>query len=84
MNGDMHECPILFNKTIDELRRIGARGGRAHARNWRARQKAMPVASPRVPAVRLPLETTAQAVAVLDAQFHWLRGAERTCDARRR
>jgi len=29
---------ILFNKTIDQCRIIGARGGRAHARNMRLRK----------------------------------------------
>ena len=29
---------ILFNKTIDQCRKIGARGGRAHARNLRMRK----------------------------------------------
>jgi hypothetical protein len=35
----MKDIPILFGKTIDDLRHIGALGGRAHARNCRARQK---------------------------------------------
>ena len=70
----------LFNKTIEQLRQIGARGGRAHGRNWRVRQRAVqeaaanqPVTEPLVHAV----ETTAQAIAALDAQFPWLRHAER-------
>jgi hypothetical protein len=29
--------PYLFNQTIEQMRRIGARGGKTHARNWRAR-----------------------------------------------
>ena len=77
--------PILFNKGLEELRRIGARGGRAHARNWRARQKAAQATAPQmVMAPRPPRESTAQAVATLDALFPWLRGAERRCDTRRR
>ncbi len=60
----MSEYPILFNLTIDQLRRIGARGGRAHARNWRARRNATPVVSPCVPAAMVPLETIVQAVAI--------------------
>ena len=76
--------PILFNQTLEQLRRIGARGGRATARNRRARQRgtpaaaALPVAAPGA----CPLETTAQAIATLDAQFPWLRQIERR--ARRR
>jgi hypothetical protein len=73
----MSAFPILFNQTPEQLRRIGTRGGRAQARNWRARQRAnqaagLPVAHPAVPS----LETTAQAIATLDAQFPWLRQAE--------
>jgi hypothetical protein len=68
---------ILFNKTPSQLRLIGARGGRAYGRNQRARRALLPP-SPAVP--RLPVatgESTAQAVAVLDARFPWLRCAER-------
>lgn len=76
--------PILFNKNLEQLRRIGARGGRAHARNWRARRKMVSTATSQIAiARRPPLETTAQAVASLEAQFPWLRGAERRGDARR-
>ena len=79
----MTEYPILFNQTIDQLRRIGARGGRAHGRNWRAQQRAtMRAPLPTVPPAMPPVETTAQAVAALDAQFPWLRGSERRCDRR--
>jgi hypothetical protein len=31
---------LLFNQTPEQLRRIGARGGNAQARNRRARQQA--------------------------------------------
>jgi hypothetical protein len=81
----MNEYPILlFNQTSESLRRIGARGGRAQARNRRARQEAarhdaLPVA----PCVPPPVESTAEAIATLDAGYPWLRGAERRCDARR-
>jgi hypothetical protein len=73
----MTAYPILFNQTPDQLRRIGARGGRARGRNWRACQRAasaeaLPMARPE----GLPLETTAQAIATLDAQFPWLCRAE--------
>jgi hypothetical protein len=80
----MTHIPYLFNQTIEQMRRIGARGGKTHARNWRASQRAagggqretlMPAAP--------PLETTTQAMAVLDAQFAWLRGAEKPVRQRR-
>jgi hypothetical protein len=73
----MSDCPILFNKRIADLRRIGALGGRAYARNCRARrQAAQRVDSMPLP-VSVPVETTAQAIATLDARYPWLRGAER-------
>ena len=81
----MNDIPILFGKSIDDLRHIGALGGRAHARNCRARQKALlrNAAAP-IPAIIRPLqETTAEAVAALDAEFPWLRGAERRGERRR-
>ena len=74
---------ILFNQTIESLRRIGARGGKAHARHWRARQKAMRQAAPRsLPVVVVPRETTAQAIARLDTQFPWLSNAGRPANRR--
>ena len=80
----MSECPILFHKTIEDLRRIGARGGRAYSRNCRARRQAAQCARPAtVLLIVPPVETTAEAVAALDEQFPWLRGAERRCDPRR-
>jgi hypothetical protein len=80
----MTHIPFLFNQTIEQMRRIGARGGKAHARNWRARQRAAGAGQREtgVP-VAPPLETTTQAVAVLDAQFAWLRGAEKPGRQRR-
>ena len=68
----------LFNKTADQMHAVGARGGRAHGRNLRARLsecRRAPVAPVVVPDVEI--ETTAQAIATLDAQFPWLVGAER-------
>jgi hypothetical protein len=80
----MKEYPLLFNQTPDSLRRIGARGGRAQARNRRARQKAQrEVPLLITPCLPPPVESTAQAIATLDARYPWLRGAERRCDARR-
>jgi hypothetical protein len=80
----MTHIPFLFNQTAEQMRSIGARGGRARARNWRARQRAAgtePPPAPRPPAP--PPETTTQAMAVLDAQFAWLRGAEKPLHPRR-
>ena len=66
---------ILFNKSPEQLRQIGARGGRAQARNRRHRLLAQ--AAPVPPVVDPVAETAAIAVATLDARFPWLRGAER-------
>jgi hypothetical protein len=80
----MQEYPILFNQTSESLRRIGARGGRAYGRNRRARQKlACSDTLPVLPCEPPTMESTAQAIRVLDATFPWLRGAERRCDTRR-
>ena len=68
---------ILFNKSLEQARRLGARGGRAHACNQRIRRARMPAPLPTIPLRLAPRETTAQAIAVLDAQFPWLRGAEK-------
>jgi hypothetical protein len=68
---------ILFNKTPEQLRRLGARGGRAHARNHRTRRALMPESPEAVSLQATPRETTAQAIALLEAQFPWLRGAAR-------
>jgi hypothetical protein len=66
---------ILFNKTLEQARQLGARGGRAYASNQRARRARLPAPLPTVPLRQAPRETTAEAIAVLDAQFPWLRGA---------
>jgi hypothetical protein len=72
-----HSPYLLFQQTPAQLRRVAARGGRATARNRRARMRA--ATPPRLPAVAQPQlhpETAAQAIAVLDSQFPWLRGIE--------
>src|SRR5450432_1569492 len=68
---------ILFNKSPEQLRRLGARGGRAYGRNQRLSRAQMPAppAAGALPAAAG--ETAAEAIAVLDAQFPWLRGAEK-------
>jgi len=67
---------ILFNKSPLQLRLLGARGGRAYGRNQRARRALMPTPPAPIPGRAAPQETTAQAIAVLDAQFPWLRRAQ--------
>src|ERR1700724_3447507 len=68
----------LFNKSPLQLRLIGARGGRAFGRNQRLRRALLPTAPPAaVPRRAALLPTTAEAIALLDAQFPWLRAAER-------
>ena len=69
--------PMLFHQTPESLRRIGARGGRACARNWRARQRLATTAAPVTVRPMVARQTTAQTIATLDAQFSWLRRAER-------
>ena len=69
---------ILFNKTPLQLRSVGARGGRACQRNWRARRDRialLPMPSP-VSLCAAPTQTTAEAIASLDARFPWLRCAQ--------
>jgi hypothetical protein len=66
----------LFNKSPLQLRRIGALGGKAHSRNQRARRALMPALPASVPLRNAPQQSTADAIAVLDARFPWLRCAE--------
>src|SRR6266478_3172583 len=68
---------ILFNKSPEQLRRLGACGGKANARNQRARRALVPTPLQPVPPRPVPGETATQAITVLDAQFPWLRGAEK-------
>ena len=73
-----HAYPnALFNKSPLQLRRIGALGGKAYARNSRARRAMMPAPPPATPLSSAPRQSTAEAVAVLDAQFPWLCAEER-------
>jgi hypothetical protein len=58
---------------------LGARGGRAYGRNQRARRALLartPVPPPAAPVFAGPGPTTADAVALLDSRFTWLRAAE--------
>ena len=74
-----HNPYILFNKSPEQCRQLGAQGGRAFARNQRLRRlarPASPVTGPATPHDPMQ-ETAAQAIATLDAQFPWLHGAEK-------
>ena len=75
---------ILFNKSPLQLRRIGARGGKAFGRNQRLRRALLPPTPATVSLPAVPRHTTAEAVAALDARFPWLRGAEKREATRRR
>ena len=68
---------ILFNKSPEQLRLLGARGGRAYGRNRRDRRAHLPPPPAPAPRQVAPRETAAQASVLLDAQFPWLRGAEK-------
>ena len=65
---------ILFRKTIEQCRQLGARGGRTHARNLRLRQSQAPL-QPGAEIPGPPSETAHQASLRLDAQFPWLAAA---------
>lgn len=65
----------LFNKTPEDMRRIGALGGRARARNLRLR-KVCPAPGARESS-RPHEETAAEAIRRIDALCPWLVGAER-------
>ena len=65
---------ILFNRTIDQCRSIGRRGGRARVRNLRARNASHVAA---IPAARPSEDETArQAIERIDVLCPWLKGCE--------
>ena len=74
----MTEFPyILFNKSPEQMRQLGACGGRAYGRNERARRALVTTPPEAVPPTARPQQTAAEAIHILDTQFPWLRGAER-------
>ena len=74
----METIPLLFNQTLESVRRMGARGGKACARNRRARQNAAAqVTAPSISVIVVPVESTTRAIARLDAKFPWLQAAKR-------
>ena len=64
-----------FNQSAEQRRRVGARGGKAQARNRRGRVQLRSLPKPEV--LLPPPQTAAQSIAALDAQFPWLCGAEK-------
>ncbi len=68
---------ILFNKSPVQLRLLGAGGGRTYGRNQRLRHSLMATPPEAVPLKAAPPATIAEAIALLDAQFPWLRSAEK-------
>ena len=69
---------LRLSQTPEQRRRVGARGGRAAARSRRARlQTAAALAPAGVSRREHPIESTAAAIAALDAQFPWLLGAQK-------
>ena len=71
---------VLFNKSPLQLRLLGARGGRTFGRNQRARRARIalvPTPTRAEPVCVAPEQTAAEAIALLDAQFPWLRCAEK-------
>jgi hypothetical protein len=74
-----HEVFYHFPQTPGPARRCGARGGKATARNRRQRQESVAAGMTAALAseAELAVETTAAAIALLDAQFPWLRASER-------
>jgi hypothetical protein len=66
---------ILFNQSPEDLRRIGARGGRAYGRNRRGLRAQVHSSLDAVEHPVPHVETAAEAIAALDSQFSWLQGA---------
>jgi len=61
----------------DRRRLLGARGGRAFGRNQRACRALLATRREVVPPRAVPQATVAENIAILDARFPWLRGAEK-------
>ena len=73
----MTEFPyILFNKSPEQMRQLGACGGRAYGRNQRVRRALVATPPEAGPSPAPPAQTAAEAIHLLDTQFPWLRGAE--------
>jgi len=75
-----HDVYYQFMQTPGQARRAGARGGKATVRNRRQRLDHTAAEGPQREAeapLQVPLESTAAAILLLDAQYPWLRGAEK-------
>jgi hypothetical protein len=75
-----HDIYYQFMQTPGQARRAGARGGKATVRNRRQRLDGTAAEGPQPEAEaprQVPLESTAAAILLLDAQYPWLRGAEK-------
>ena len=72
---------ILFNKSPEQLRRLGARGGRAFGRNQRARRALAATPPIALPPRAVRPETAAKAIHLLDTPFPWLRLEESRPDS---
>jgi hypothetical protein len=66
----------FHNKTVDQCRTIGRRGGLARSRNLRLRRSCHASPLP-APAAQETVETAQQASLLLDAEYPWLRDAFR-------
>jgi hypothetical protein len=66
-----------FQQSPEQRRRLGARGGRAYGRNQRIRRALQATARVTIQPEAEPQATAAESIAVLDANFPWLRGAEK-------
>jgi hypothetical protein len=73
----MTDRSYIFTTSPEQLRRIGARGGRANGRNRRARRAALATPPETFPPPMAPPANIAASMAALDARFPWLRGAEK-------
>ena len=74
----VHEVYYEFHENLEQLRRHGARGGKATARHRRERLEGGAAEERKLEAAQqVAIETTAAAIARLDQQCPWLRGAEK-------
>jgi hypothetical protein len=75
-----HDVYYQFPATPGQARRAGARGGKATARHRRERRDGPTAEGPQPEAgapLQVPRESTAAAIRLLDAQYPWLRDAEK-------
>lgn len=72
----MRERAYTFTQSPEQLRLLGARGGRAYGRNQRARRLVATPPKAILPPAKCPT-TVAENIALLDTRFPWLRGAEK-------